>query len=186
MQVDTSAAMAPIVDPIEIPLTFKEIMVIAGKIALVIWAVLLLIALVVYFLGKNPKTTELLPEKPQIPPHVRALERLDQLKSEELWQKGAIKAYHIQVSDIMKEYIENKFQVSAQESTTNEIKHLLKTCKISKSLRLEIVEALKISDLAKFAKASPLPHENEKCLETAYHLVNSTIVEPQENKDHVE
>ena len=144
------------------------------------------LAILAYFIGSTPKLKEEQEYITLIPAHITALERLDQLKSEQLWQSGAFKAYHIQVSDIIREYVENRFRIPVKESTTDEIKHLLKKTRMDKSLRKEVVSSLRISDLVKFAKANPLPQENEDCLTIAYKLVELTKEEFQEEEDTVE
>jgi activator of HSP90 ATPase len=109
---------------------------------------------------------------------------LNALKEEKLWQQGAYKAYHIQLSDIIREYLENRFDIPVMESTTDEIKHLLRQKNLEKSLRDQVISALRISDLAKFAKAIPLPDENEFCMATGYSLVENTQVEPEKTTTH--
>ena len=45
----------------------------------------------------------------KIPLHKLALQKLDQLAREELWQKGFIKDYHSRITDIIREYFEKQF-----------------------------------------------------------------------------
>ena len=47
---------------------------------------------------------------------------------------------------------------------------------MKKSLRSEIIESLRVSDLVKFAKAIPLPLENDACIDVAYKLVDETKI----------
>ena len=176
VEVDTAKAFKEIVAPLALPMTFMEYLKKYYIYAVYTWVAILILAVLAYFIGKDAKAKSTRSNAPKIPAHVIALERLEQLKSENLWQTGAFKAFHIQVSDITREYIENRFHIPVKESTTDEIKHLLKQIRLDKDLRNEIITALRISDLAKFAKAIPLAEENEQCMTTAYKLVDHTKI----------
>ncbi|MFT4753204.1 MAG: hypothetical protein ACI85Q_000742 [Salibacteraceae bacterium] len=177
VEADTAKGFIDIVEPIELPMNWKEYIQAYYHYALIAIGIIMALAILAYLLGSSPKRTDDTISKIVIPAHVTALERLAQLQSESLWQMGAVKAYHIQVSDIVREYIENRFEIPVKESTTDEIKHLLKITRMEKSLRAEIIESLRISDLVKFAKSIPVAEENESCLATAYKLVESTKME---------
>lgn len=181
VEVDTAKGYIDIVEPIELPMTFLEYIQEYYIYGLVGIGIIMALAIIVYLLGSDPNRKIAAKPKIIIPPHITALKRLDQLKSEQLWEKGAVKAYHIQISDIVREYIENRFSIPVKESTTDEIKHLLKVTRMEKSLRNEIIESLRISDLAKFAKAVPLAEENEASIQIAYTLVEKTKEEVNPN-----
>ena len=134
IEVDTSKAFKAIIDPIDIPMTFMEYFKKYYIYGLYAWAALIVLAILAYFIGKDAKIKSTISNAPKIPAHVIALERLEQLKSENLWQTGAFKAFHIQISDITREYIENRFHIPVKESTTDEIKHLLKQIRLEKDL----------------------------------------------------
>lgn len=176
VEVDTAKAFKQIVAPMELPMTFMEYLKKYYIYGVYAWVAIIILAIIAYLIGKEAKVKSTKINAPKIPAHVIALERLEQLESENLWQSGAYKAFHIQVSDIIREYIENRFHIPVKESTTDEIKHLLKQIRLDKDLRNEVVSALRISDLAKFAKAVPLSEENEQCLATAYKLVDTTKI----------
>lgn len=184
VEVDTSKAFVDIVEPIEVPMTLLEYIQEYYIYGLLAYGAIIMAAIIAFLIGKTPEKKSTAPIIPKVAAHVLAIERLNQLKSEELWQVGAFKAYHVQISDITREYIENRFHIPVKESTTDEIKHLLKKAKMDRALRQRIIESLRISDLVKFAKATPLPEENEQCMHIAFELVESTkIVEPQEEQD---
>ncbi|MGB0806473.1 MAG: hypothetical protein ACPGRC_07265 [Salibacteraceae bacterium] len=183
VEVDTSKGHIDIIEPIEIPMTWMEYFQEYYHYGLIAIGIIMALAILAYFIGSNPKRKSNIAPKIIIPAHITALERLDQLKSEQLWQSGAVKAYHIQISDIVREYIENRFKIPVKESTTDEIKHLLKMTRMEKSLRTEIIDSLRVSDLAKFAKAIPVAHENEASLEIAYKLVEITKEVPSQNTE---
>ena len=179
VEVDTAEAFKQIIEPIELPMTFLEYVQAYYIYGVIAWGIMMALAILAFIFGKKHIQKSNIKIKEVIAPHIIALERLDQLKGEELWQSGAYKAFHIQVSDILREYIENRFHIPVKESTTDEIKHLLKVTRIDKTLRKEIIESLKVSDLVKFAKAIPEAEENEACLNTAYTIVDTTKIVEQ-------
>ncbi len=60
-------------------------------------------------------------EKPKVPPYKTAIEQLEELRHKKLWQNGHVKAYYSEMTDIVRVYIENQFDVQAVEMTTDEI-----------------------------------------------------------------
>lgn len=106
-------------------------------------------------------------KKPQAdaePKLVRSLEdealfRLNQLFDSDLLRRSKIKEYYLQLSDILKFYLERRFKISAGEATTFEIQRMLREKEIDTSLRTLVTEVLEAADLAKFAKWKPEPPE---------------------------
>lgn len=139
---------------------------------------LLALAALAYYVYKRLKDKKsLMPFKksePQLPPHERAISALNEIKSHKLWQQGLNKEYYTQITDVLRQYIEERYNIQAMEMTSNEILDLLSDkLKTDPSLGL-IEQILKLSDLVKFAKFSPLPDENEISIRNAYTFVEST------------
>ena len=90
-----------------------------------------------------------------------------------IWQKGDVKEYHAQLSEIIRRYTENRFKFIALELTTDEILINLK-----EKLNTEQLTNLKIllqrADLAKFAKSKPDENENKESMQLAKHFVGKT------------
>lgn len=99
-----------------------------------------------------------------------AMERLLNLEKSKLWQSGEIKMYYTRLSDILRVYIEKRYQILASDSTTSET---LKA--ISSELNQEKLEKLKyvleLSDSVKFAKYQAMPSESAKVMEIAKLLI---------------
>ncbi len=130
----------------------------------------------VYFLWvkKKPKDIFDLDYDPNIPAHILALESLQSLKEEKLWQKGKVKLYYSKLTDIFRLYIARRFEIDAREMTSSEILHELE--KLVPADLLEKTRAVFYNaDLAKFAKYEPLAEDNEKSLEYCVEFVNETI-----------
>lgn len=87
---------------------------------------------------------------------------MKQLEKKELWQKGEIKNYYSELTDIARNYIEEAIHIPAMESTTSELIAGLRMAAVKKNMSLtqETVEnlerVLKQADLVKFAKSKPL------------------------------
>jgi hypothetical protein len=144
---------------IAMPLTFAEIVpyLISGL------ALILIIALIIYIRNrlKHNKPVFFL-QKSKEPANIIAFRELEKLKNEKLWQQGQVKQYHTRVTDIIRVYIENRFNILALESTSEEILNDLKKIEIIDQKAMNgLKQLLEIADLAKFAKAEPLPDENE-------------------------
>jgi hypothetical protein len=98
-------------------------------------------------------------------PIEKATSLLNNLEKKELWQKGEIKEYYSELTDIARNYIEEAIQIPAMESTTSELIQGLKTASTKKKMSLspETVEnlerVLRQADLVKFAKSKPLEFE---------------------------
>ncbi len=145
--------------------------------------VLLVILILLYLLyRKNRKKPEVKIPEIIIPAHIIALQQLKHLEDKKLWQNGMIKEYYIEMTDILRTYIENRFRIHAMEQTTDEIMSQLRLTDISEISKLTLVPVLKLSDLVKFAKENPIGIENDEMMQRAKDFVTSTIPIIQKNK----
>ena len=175
--VDLKKGPVDIKKPFIAPVTFKEIA--PWLLAIILLAAL--VFLVIYAINRRNKNRPLFqrPPKPKLPPHVIALQELDKLKNENLWQQEKVKDYYTRLTDIIRIYIEERFVMAAMEQTTPEILSGFKNLKAqieAKSI-LELKEILELADLVKFAKLAPLPDENFNMLSNAYLFVKETTNE---------
>ena len=134
------------------------------------WKYLLIIALIIgigafiYWFIKKRQEKKLQAEIIKTPIE-KATTLLDTLEKKELWQKGEVKAYYSELTDIARNYIEEAIEIPAMESTTSELIQGLKAASVKKKMTLsqEIIEnlerVLKQADLVKFAKSKPLDFE---------------------------
>ncbi len=116
-------------------------------------------------------------EEPQLPPHVKAINGLDAIKAEKLWQQGRIKEYHSMITDILRTYIEERFKTPAMEMTSGEILAKIRRINETDSVYENLKQILQLADFVKFAKYQPLPDENELSIMNSYLFVNQTKVE---------
>jgi hypothetical protein len=101
-------------------------------------------------------------------PIEKATSLLQKLESKELWQKGEVKSYYSELTNIARNYIEEEIEIPAMESTTSELIAGLRRVANQKKLKLSAatLENLEMvlmqADLVKFAKVKPLDFEIEE------------------------
>lgn len=182
MDIDTSAEIKDIKAPLDAPLSFADFLpYIIGV------TILLVLIYLAYFLLKRRKYKKPEEEKydPKIPPHILAIESLNKLEEKKLWQQGEIKQYYIELTQIIRLYIERRFEIDAMEMVTDDIIDSLKTRGIDDSTINKLHDMFRLANLAKFAKHQPIGNENAHALGIAYEFVNITnqIVLEQENTE---
>ncbi|WP_293891998.1 hypothetical protein [Flavobacterium sp.] len=127
-------------------------------------------------------------------PIEKATTLLQQLETKELWQKGEIKHYYSELTDIARNYIEEEIHIPAMESTTSELIEGLRKAAKQKKLKLsnETVENLEKvlmqADLVKFAKVKPLDYEIEedkKRISSSIVIIHKSIPEIVEDNDEL-
>jgi hypothetical protein len=187
MKIDTTKGPIDIKTVYGAPVTLKEVM------PYILGVILIgaLIFFIFYYIRWKKKNKPLFakPEKPAEPAHIIALRELDRIKVQKLWQQEKIKQYYSEVSDTIRTYILNRFEIPAMEQTSSET---ISTFKLRKDLvddktLDQLQHILSLADLVKFAKYSPLPDDNNLALMNAYFFVNQTKKEevktPEKPKD---
>jgi hypothetical protein len=116
-------------------------------------------------------------------PEVIALRELGKLKEEKPWLNHKVKLYYTGISDILRTYIESRFQIMALEQTTDEILRELKSVGCDASDHTNLAGILKLADLVKFAKVIPGDEENEVQVDLAAGFVRSTSYADNESRE---
>ena len=142
-------------------------------------AVALLLAGVIYllvrYLHKRGKhLSDLFKPAPPVPAHIVAIEALEKLRNEKLWQNNKHKQYYSGLSDILRTYLAGRFEVGAMEMTTDEIADALREVDIEHKSKMDLLSVLRDADLVKFAKATPEASENELAYDKAFYFVENT------------
>ena len=121
------------------------------------------------------------PEAEQIAPELLrpadevALEKLNQIKEDKIWQHGRTKDYYSDITDVLREYISRVFEIGSVEMTSDEIlSSLKKPLKGEEDTWKQLRRIFTLSDLVKFAKWSPLPDESESVVKEATQFVEAT------------
>jgi len=133
-----------------------------------------------YVFNKKEKAKAIKP-KVIIPADVVALNNLAALDKKELWQTGEIKAYHSEISEILRSYLENRFQILALELPTFEIIKNLENKGINSDDLQLLSTLLQRADLAKFAKSKPIDVENIQSMEQSIIFVKNTKLKQESN-----
>ncbi len=141
-----------------------------------------------YFLGKWLKRVLKKEEAEPIDPETLrpcdevALEKLDKIKEEKVWQTGEHKKYFSELTFVIREYIGRRYDVHSTEKTSDDTLAAMKPILVAedrKDLYLKLESMLRLADLVKFAKWSPMPDESEVSLASAYTFVKETAPAPE-------
>lgn len=183
---DTTNTIRDIKSIEKAPVSFGELypyLLIVIFIGLLVWFLF-------YYLRRKEKRQPLLGRiKFEEAPHVVALRELEKLRTEKLWQRKKTKLYYSRLTEIIRIFIEKRFSIMALEETTDEILMELEGQEILTEEDYGLLrEMLYQADLVKFAKADPLPDENETHFENACTFVSNTRYrqpEPTELNENV-
>ena len=168
-----------------LPFRFGEIAGYLGYAFLAAVIVALALFGVIYYLGKRgKKISDLFRPTPPPPPHIVAISALEALHNQKLWQNNKHKQYYSALSDILRTYIDGRFDIGAMEMTTDEIIEAVRGVEIPQKSAMDLVSILRDADLVKFAKAMPEADENEGAYNKAYYFVEET--KPVEESDEEE
>jgi hypothetical protein len=127
-------------------------------------------------------------------PIEKATSLLNSLEKKQLWQKGEVKAYYSELTDIARNYIEEAIDVPAMESTTSELIEGLRKASQKKKMALSqetlenLEKVLQQADLVKFAKSKPLEFEiteDRKKIERAIVILDKSIPVVVEKEDEM-
>jgi hypothetical protein len=172
---DTATKIFDIVKPYKAPLTAGELLP---------WVMIILLAgasiwYLIKFIKNNRRNKT--GEQPVVnsePAHIIAFRQLELLKEEKLWEKGELKLYYTRLTDIVRIYLENRFNVFSMELTTIEtLAELKKTGFREDGSFRKLRTVLTGADLVKFAKFNPDPDENELQFNYAWEFVETTKLE---------
>ncbi|MCF0206187.1 MAG: hypothetical protein HUK15_02055 [Bacteroidales bacterium] len=155
-----------------------------------ILVILIIAGLAIYYYiykkrhGKSP--LEMISVKPKRPAHEIALEELERIRKEKIWNRGQVKEYHVQISDVVRAYISNRYGIEAEQMTTNQILSLMNHgIEIGSENIQRVRQILELADAVKFAKFQPMQGDNDLSLRNAFEFVEDSkeIVANTNEKD---
>lgn len=156
---------------------------------------LALIGVVIWAFLQSKKNKNKTPKEPEViyTPIEKATIGLKKLEEKQLIEKGAVKDYYSELTDIARTYLEEAVKIPAMENTTAELIENLKRTALRRKLAFsdEIISSLekvlKQADLVKFAKSKPLDFEIvedrntvEKTLRTMHGIIPLKTPEEEE------
>ena len=150
--------------------------------ALIILGLLTLFGAYFYFFVFQLKAKNKKKKKAEIPPYDRALLQLNELDKSKLLINSEYKDYYSELTNIVRQYIEEEVRIDALESTTAELIRKIEAQKDAGylDLRDETIKNLKnvlqTADLVKFAKSKP----DDSVVKADRNLVENIVVETKE------
>ncbi len=107
-------------------------------------------------------------------PQEKALKALKSLKAKNLPKKGRYEDFYVEITLIVRHYIEGYYRIKAPEQTTQEfLQVMLGQSVFSETINHYLTEFLKFSDLVKFAKLHPKIEDCSQAEEAAESFILS-------------
>lgn len=180
VDVDTTAPYMPEKGMEDATLAWYE-----SPVFLLICALLILAALVYLFYKifrkKKPVIATPPPVVKQIPLDIKTYEAIDALVAKRWHETGSYKIFYSELSEIIRQYIEERFKIPALESTTQEVLQVAKRTPLLKKHREPIKKILRKADLVKFAKADAHLIEMQEAIDEAKSFVQLTFRKTEEH-----
>lgn len=124
---------------------------------------------------------------PEMPSHAVALARLEELRSSGMLRPDSMDRFYLQLSEILRWYIERRYGLNAPDSTTEEF---LQTARYSNAFAgndLGLLERfLTHCDQVKFARARVGVDQGERSLETVRHFIERSSTTSALHKSEME
>jgi len=175
----TSVEIRNIANIMKQPYTFGEI----ARTVLyffLFWAIVAA-AVLIFIRIKKHKPLISIPQAPPLPPDTRALQRLENLRQSQLWQQGRVKEYYTELTDAVREYLEEAYAIQSTEMTTDQTLQAFHSCRgYSEGNASSLSQILQAADMVKFAKSSPQPYQHDQALNQSIAFVkNTAALNPQ-------
>lgn len=139
----------------------------------IILATIGLIFAIVLFKTFPPPPKEAKPQQ-QIPPHIKALKEINDLAKSQLLEKKLYSPFVTHLDQIVRNYIEDHYQINAPTLTSSEFLQAATTSSFLDSpSRQMLIHFLQQTDKVKFAKHDPSPAECMAVLAAAQQLIKS-------------
>lgn len=165
---------APALDPLNVPKRFWEYWQFWAGVS--VTALLLTLAYALYRWHKRGR-----PGKPQriAPPWETALARLASLEAKGWREAGKLEPYYVELSAILRHYIEDRFNLHAPERTTPEFLIEASTSgKLTDEHQRMLASFLRYSDRVKFAKLEPTAEDAARNYTEVKRFVEETVPAP--------
>lgn len=120
------------------------------------------------------KVRDIFRPAPPLPPHIAAIQALETLHNQKLWQSGRHKQYYSGLTDILRTYLAGRYGFGAMEMTSDEILAAVRRYDLPQKCVMDLQAILRDADLAKFAKAQSEGTTNEDNYLNAYYFVEET------------
>ena len=175
---EAAAKSEPISGPIDPPNPLFTAPVLGGVTGAVALA---LAAWLAYRYWRRPKTVA---APPPLPAWERAYERLRALDAQQLPQTGQFEPFYVELSSILRHYIEDRFSLHAPERTTPEfLAEASSGAALSDDHQKLLAGFLRHCDRVKFAKFEPAVAEMDHSMALVLHFVDETVPKPETTRE---
>ena len=130
-------------------------------------AIVLIILIWLMVKGSKKKKVDLPKPAYKGTPLEHALQQIKELEGEDLPAKQQVKLFYTRLSEILRNYFNDRFNVHSSHATSDELMVLLSVYLQDEKYRTEFYQLLRLSDAVKFAKYIPSTEQNEKAVKTA-------------------
>ncbi len=166
---DDETEIAPIRPPLAWPSRIPRWVPVLAGIAVLALALGLIVARVL----RKPRT--ILQQAPPRPAHETALNALRMLRDKQYIESGQVDPFYTELSGIVRRYLEDRFQLRAPESTTEEfIRDASETRALTAEQQAHVRSFLEQSDLVKFARFRPDTTDMRAAFDAAERLIRET------------
>jgi len=136
----------------------------------------ILLLAILYFLfkkQKNKKPTDKITIEKKLPAHETAYKKLSELMQKELIKKGKLKDFAFELSEIIREFLGERYKFDSIELTSDElINYLKKEPSFNREYLTVINNFLEDTDIIKFSKIETEVKELENLTKLAFKIVN--------------
>jgi hypothetical protein len=152
----------------EIPADYKPFLLLLAALA----ALAVIVYQVIRFCRKR-KTSQLVSPAAIRSPADLAREAINNLLAKKLIDKGYVKEFYLEISEILKRYLGSKLGIVSLERTTDEFVHDLKRTALPWEEYERIKAFLMDCDLVKFAKYRPSAEEIGRIVERSFEIIDA-------------
>lgn len=125
-----------------------------------------------FYLLNRPRRQRVIPPRP---PHEIALSALNRLHTRHLIEEGKFEDYYVELSAIIRRYLEDRFNLRAPEMTTEEFLNTAASeARLAATQRRLLGDFLTQADLVKFARHLPSLRDSEAAYDAARRFVEET------------
>ena len=145
------------------------------QIWLIIFSSIILLCLISWLIYKRFFTTETkeeihVEEKDMRSPYERVTEDLNNLYKQELIERNELKQHYLQLTEILKRYIEAQLSVSILEKTSRETIAII-AGKLDSQTESRLKNIFAVADFVKYAKLTPTEQDHEDTKTRVYNVV---------------
>ncbi len=133
------------------------------------------LALVLWRRRKRPSESGAAPRRaPRLSAYDEAYQALCRLRDSGLLEQGKVKLYYIEFSEIIRRYLERRFEIQAMEMTSSEIRDQLAQVDLEEGTMRLFDRFLEECDLVKFAKWAPPRQRSQATTQAGFEILEAT------------